>query len=298
MRNHLLNHSEEAMEWNGIKFYIVTMTPQLATELLRGNNHNRSLRDVISNNYLTDMRSGAWIFAGDPVRIATDGTLLDGQHRLSSVAEMPNNWSTPMLVIDGLSRDTQLVMDQGRKRTPGQQLQLLGYRDANLVAAVARQLLLWNEGLYFRDRSEQARITAASIQNYVTMNPAVPVIVSNHSTKLRNSYMAPSVVGAFLARASMIDESDAEMFIDRLVDGVDLKSGSAILALRERNIRNRADRRSDTERDQLGLLIKAWNAHRSGARITKMQLPKGGAFTESTFPELSTKARTAVQAVA
>src|SRR5699024_9393344 len=64
MRNNLLQSAEEAMEWDGINFYVVTMTPQLAQELLRGNVKNRGLRDAISNNYLTDMRSGAWLFTG------------------------------------------------------------------------------------------------------------------------------------------------------------------------------------------------------------------------------------------
>lgn len=284
MRNNLLQSAEEAMEWDGINFYVVTMTPQLAQELLRGNVKNRGLRDAISNNYLTDMRSGAWLFTGDPIRIAPDGTLLDGQHRLTAAAAMPNNWSTPMLVIDGLSKDTQLVMDQGRKRTPAQQLQLLGYKHATLTAAVATRLLIEEEGR--AGHSSRRAVTAAEIQSYVIDNPAVSIILGENRNKLAHCLMQPSIVGAFFVRVYMAHPDEAQYFLDRLADGAELKVGSPILALRERNIRNKADRRSDSERAQSGLLIKAWNAYRQGKRMGKMQLPQGGAFTEENFPEL------------
>lgn len=285
MRNHLLQSAEEAMEWNGITFYVVTMTPTLAQELLRGNVKNRSLREAISNNYLTDMRDGSWMFTGDPIRIAPDGTLLDGQHRLTAAAAMPNNWSTPMLVIDGLSKDTQLVMDQGRKRSAGQQLQLLGYKDAAMVAAVATRLIMWHERGSM-SRTAERTITTAEVQAYVVANPAVPLLVADNMTSLRATLMTPSVVGAFLVLTSQIDHAEAVNFVDRLADGVELKRGSPILALRERNIRNKADRRTDSDRSQLGLLIKAWNAHLDGKQISKMSMPHGGAFTDDNFPTI------------
>lgn len=284
MRDQLLSHAEEAMTWDGINFYVVTMTPTLAQELLRGNVKNRSLRDVISNNYLTDMRDGAWMFTGDPIRISPDGTLLDGQHRLTAAAAMPNNWTTPMLVIDGLSKDTQLVMDQGRKRTPAQQLQLIGYKHATLLAAVASRMIVEDEGR--TARTSGRNVTAAEIQVYVINNPAVSVVLSENRTKLGNCLMQPSIVGAFFVRTFMSHPDDAQYFLDRLADGAELKVGSPILALRERNIRNKADRRSDSDRTQSGLLIKAWNAYRQGKRMGKMQLPHGGAFTDENYPVL------------
>src|SRR5699024_8122849 len=82
------------------------------------------------------------------------------------------------------------------------------------------------------------------------------------------------------------DKDIADDFMTQLVDGIGLEAGSAILALRERAIRNQADRRRDSHRSQLGLLITVWNAHWSGRTMQRMQLPKGGAFTEANFPKM------------
>ena len=272
--------------WGGITHRIVNMTPALASELLRTNDHNRNIRKAITTNYVSDMRSGAWVYAGDPIRISQSGVLLDGQHRLTAVSSMPPGWSTPMLIIEGLDDNAQLVMDQGRRRSPGQQLQLLGYSDANQLASVVRALIEWREGLMFRDTEQQAVITSSRIQEFVEDNPTIPNLVTDIRSKARNSYMSPSIMGAFYIEAVAVDKDIADDFMTQLVDGIGLEAGSAILALRERAIRNQADRRRDSHRSQLGLLVTAWNAHWSGRTMQRMQLPKGGAFTEANFPKM------------
>ena len=274
------------MEWNGITHRVVSMTPEIAADLLRRNSNNRPIRDVITNNYLADMRSGKWKYAGDPIRFAEDGTLLDGQHRLTAMAAMPSGWSAPVLLIEGLPTSAQLVMDQGRKRSPGQQLHLLGYANAHYLAGTARMLIEWRDGIMFRDTSQKSVVTAARIQEFVEENPRIPPLVNEARQRAISCYMTPSVVAAFYVEASSIDKEMADEFLTQLAEGTGLKQGSPILALRERAIRNRADRRKDSDRNQLGLLIRAWNLHWDGQTVTRMQLPRGGTFTADTFPTM------------
>lgn len=274
------------MEWNGITHRVVSMTPEIAADLLRRNSNNRPIRDVITNNYLSDMRAGKWKYAGDPIRFAEDGTLLDGQHRLTAIAAMPSGWSTQVLLIEGLPTSAQLVMDQGRKRSPGQQLHLLGYANAHYLAGTVRTLIEWRNGLMFRDSSQKSVVTTSRIQEFVEENPHIPPLVNEARQRVISCYMTPSVVAAFYIEAASIDKEMADEFLTQLAEGTGLKPGSPILALRERAIRGKAERRKDSDRNQLGLLIRAWNQHLSGQTVTKMQLPKGGTFTADTFPTM------------
>lgn len=274
------------MEWNGITHRVVSMTPEIAADLLRRNSNNRPIREVITNNYLADMRAGKWKYAGDPIRLAEDGTLLDGQHRLTAMAAMPSGWSAPVLLIEGLPTSAQLVMDQGRKRSPGQQLHLLGYANAHHLASTVRVLIEWRDGLMFRDTSQQAVVTTARIQEFVEANPHIPLLVNEARKLVVSCYMTPAVVAAFYIEAASIDKEMADEFITQLAEGTGLKPGSPILALRERAIRGKADRRKDSDRNQLGLLIRTWNMHWNGQTVTRMQLPKGGTFTADKFPTM------------
>ena len=274
------------MEWNGITHRVVSMTPEIAADLLRRNSNNRPIREVITNNYLADMRSGKWKYAGDPIRLAEDGTLLDGQHRLTAMAAMPSGWSAPVLLIEGLPASTQLVMDQGRKRNPGQQLHLLGYVNAYHLASTVRVLIEWRSGIMFRDTSQRSVVTTSRIQEFVEENPHIPLLINEARQRVISCYMTPSVVAAFHVEAASIDKEIADEFLTQLAEGVGLEPGSPVLALRERAIRGKAERRKDSERNQLGLLIRTWNLHLEGKTVARMQLPKGGTFTADTFPTM------------
>ena len=61
---------------------VIQMTPALARRYLKGNTSNRKPRNHHVERYANDMRAGLWAFAAEPIKIADDGTLLDGQHRL------------------------------------------------------------------------------------------------------------------------------------------------------------------------------------------------------------------------
>ena len=65
------------------------ITPMDAAKIL-GKNYekNRNIRQSVVKRYANDMRSGRWSTdACPPIVIAKDGSLIDGQHRLSAVMQ-------------------------------------------------------------------------------------------------------------------------------------------------------------------------------------------------------------------
>lgn len=61
------------------------VTPEIARAWLARNTDNRNLRDGLVRQLAADMKNGAWMPNHQGVAIRADGTLLDGQHRLSAI---------------------------------------------------------------------------------------------------------------------------------------------------------------------------------------------------------------------
>lgn len=268
---------------------IVNVTPELARKWLGCNLNNRGIRKSVVNKYVNDMTAGRWSFAGDPIRFGSDGTLYDGQHRCQAVAQMPDGFSVPMAVITGLAPDAQRVMDQGSKRSGSDQLKIAGFKNTAILAAAGRLVLLFDEGVYFRDRHIWQEVgSVPAIEEWVVAHPYEAHVIDALSGYARRCDALPSGIcaaGVLISRVAPFDL--VEEFIGYVADGGAKKtSGPNVL-------RNRfsAARRSHIEwsvRDVMANTIRAWNAWISG-KTTQLGDPhhtqKGRkGWDESSFP--------------
>lgn len=288
----LSRNTKTSMTVDGITYRVVTMTPELASTLLRLNDGNRNRSDGVVSAYRADMRRHQWVYAADPIRISRTNRLIDGQHRCTAMAEQPEGTTEDFLVVTGLDDDVQLVLDQGKKRSAADQLTLNGVKNATMVAATARLVIRMQTGRMFMDNKIAAEeYTTSQVLDWVDDNPESVAIIQRLADPAANCLMSPSCVTTLAVLAAQTDPDAVITFVHRLADGANLASGDPILALRNRNIKYSAEHRRDSQRDQVGILIKAWNAWISGKRLSKIQLPKGGTFTEKSFPEISRKGR-------
>jgi len=125
----------QASVGHGIRVYLQTITPALARTLLAANVDNRALRPNVVKAYKEQFLRGEYVTTHQGIAFCVDGTLLDGQHRLSAIAEMPDDWSAPMIVTTGLPRKANAAIDRGVGRTVGDIM-----RVPQGLAAVARHL--------------------------------------------------------------------------------------------------------------------------------------------------------------
>lgn len=117
------------------------ITRERATELLNSNVNNRPKSPGYERAFAEDMKAGRWHETHQGIALAEDGTLMDGQTRLRAIEIS----GTPqwMLVTTGLPRAAFAAIDQGRRRTPGQLVAMLGMRkEPHRVAGMARTILL------------------------------------------------------------------------------------------------------------------------------------------------------------
>lgn len=266
---------------------IAHITPHIASELLRSNTKNRKMRERGVFVYRSDMAAGKWKFTADPIRFHKNGTLIDGQHRLTAISQMPDDFSVKVLVVLGLDDEAQLTMDQGRKRTAADQLSIKGnIANAALVAATAKTLLVLEHGVMFRDNKlKEAVGTHGNIIEWCDNNPHFVEIINTIASHSVKSMLSPSTVCAAAIVAAAFDEDESVEMVSQLATGENMRSDDPIMAMRNRAISNRVNKKKVSERDQLGLLLRAFEARFAGKKMQKIQLPLGATFTESQFPK-------------
>lgn len=268
---------------------IATVTPAVAKEWLAKNTRNRALNEPTVAKYRRDMLAGQWQFAADPIRFSNAGALLDGQHRLTALATCPDSTTISMLVVTGLPEETQLIMDQGKRRTPGDQLSLLGVKDSNVAAAGIRLYIAHETGMLFRDQSARnaERPTNAHMEAWYQLHTDLVDAVGSIS-RLKESDAPPSV--AFCAALMFVNAYGVtwtQEFFRLLAVGAG--EGHPINALDKRLQRVRRERLGLAPRDYLALFIQAATTWRQGRTISKFIRPAGARWTRDTFPTLATE---------
>ncbi|WP_280359325.1 hypothetical protein [Nocardia otitidiscaviarum] len=257
----------------------------LARRWLERNPNNRPIRQSRVQQYYDDMISDRWRFNGEAIKFGAGGELLDGQHRLMAIART-TGVSFPMLVVRGLPADAQVTMDQGAKRTPSDQLTITGVTSHNmtLVAAALRVYMVWMEGNLFRNLTRGAGISTTRVVEFASAYPELVEIADRYTAVASRLKCRPAVACAVAIRLTEIDAYASTEFVRLWDSGAGLASDSPILALRDRLDSLRTNRIRSSDRDQIGLIVTAWNLWRRGRAVTKLQRPRGG-FTAENFPE-------------
>lgn len=124
---------------------VIHIEPSVAKWLLdTSNKKNRPLAQQYAERMSREVSAEDYELTGDTIKFAKTGACLDGQHRLHACALQ----ASPIVshVVFGLDDAIFDVIDQGRKRTPGDVLALCGVRDYNIVAGAVRWALQISEG--------------------------------------------------------------------------------------------------------------------------------------------------------
>lgn len=125
---------------------VIEIAPQVAEQLLKlSNTKNRPKQKNHVGDIGRDLGSNNYELTGDTVKFSKRGVLLDGQHRLdgSRIGKLPITTH----VVFGLEDDIFDVLDQGKKRTPGDILALCGVPEPTMVAGAISWVLRFEAGL-------------------------------------------------------------------------------------------------------------------------------------------------------
>lgn len=235
----------------------VTITPDLALDILTKNESNRKVNNRIVKNYAHAMKNGDWKLNGESIKY-NKHRLIDGQHRLLACIEAEVPFTT--MVITDIDSDVFDSIDIGYKRPAGQIFGMKGEKNANLLAATVKCV----KAYYAGEPITRSPYSTIDLERELEKRPDIRESVTKMSNSSNIPFLTKSVAATAHYIFSDIDYRTAEQFFAGLIEGIGLESHSPILLLRNKLIKNMNSAAKLGNDVKLGLTIKAWNYYRTG----------------------------------
>ena len=244
---------------------VETITPQVAAALLASNPNNRNLRVRQVDKWSRALQANEWQLNGESLKVSKSGQLLDGQHRLRAC--VGTGISMRVVVVRGLAENVMATVDVGSPRNMGDVLRLMGIENnRNLAAALSRLWMVrqdtWTNGivssLELLDLLDEEKFIIDSVK------PG-----QNAWTVLGGSN-AGLIVFDYLARQADGNEA-VDAFWPRVMDGANLSSDDARLALRKNFSNAHGMKKRLTSKQQMGLLLKSYAYWKSGKTVAYLR---------------------------
>lgn len=260
---------------------VVTITPEMARELLDRNPSNRPLDNFLVAQMVSQIRGGGWQVTHQGIALdgpLATGNVVDGQHRLNAI--LKSGVATQVLLFEGVPRETFSVLDTGKRRSGGDVLALEGERDSTLLSATIRHVHLF--------RTNPSGSWAGS--NSRLSNNDLLAIFQGQSDEFRQAAKQGRILGkelgiiptagaaGYFLTVEAAPAARSDEWMRGLTTQANLAPDDSRLAFIKvmNSLRNGGSvrRRTDT-RGQIGLYIKAWNAWVSGKPVKSLRLQKG-----------------------
>lgn len=274
------------------KTAVVNMTPKQAQKLLEANTHNRPLSRTRVDYLVAAIQAGEWVLTHQGVGVATDGTLLDGQHRLTAIVKAGE--AVPILLTTGLEPEAFAVIDTGFARNGRDVLTMAGVPYAQRIPPVVRLLSFYRSENRDRPMDFVPRMTNAAVLAAAQAEPLLVTMApyaERAAVSMGTRGMISGLMAAFVAIAQDAPEleSTRQEFMDRLANPVMLSQDSPVLSLR-RWITVTVVSLPSRQRSQIVMYgtIRAWNAFVEGrplSRISGQRWARDGAPVISTGPK-------------
>lgn len=277
--------NRKAKWWDGIgspcsNVALVKLTPALASELWKRNVKNRRFRQSLANFYHIEMKAGRWVCNGETIVFDSQGRLIQGQHRIYAV--MMSGVTIMVYMVFDVDPAAFMTMDSGAKRSAADQLEVVGHKNATMLAGAATIIHRYMEGNMTSSNSLPNTLCIDVIEKCPGLDESVKFVAS-HRTKL---YKA-SVAAAVHYLAKQIDADLADEFFTKFFSGVGLCDGDPELTLSKKlaAMSTGARRRVTKSFVEFHCFAIAWNAKRAGRELSMIRIPS--VFDAETIAKLT-----------
>jgi len=215
---------------------------------------NRRVSERRVDIYASMMKRDDWYLTNQGIAFDEEGSLFDGQHRLRAI--IAANTAATLLVVTGLPRRAQLVVDQGFMRRAEDQIRLReGWDVTARHVAVAKQMIL---GVHPYEHYKVLPDVLFMHRFYVTHHKAVEFALAafDRHAQVRGVTVTPVI--APMARAYYTQDHDRLTdFAEILVTGLTGRLGdSGALVLRNWLIAGRDKKLSSRRYGERQLIYK------------------------------------------
>ena len=260
---------------------IVTVTPEMAVQILERNELNRPLNDQHVHRIARQITEGKWKFNGDTIKISSDHSVVDGQHRLWAIIEAKQAVDT--IIVTGIERDAFATIDTLRKPRSGSDVIALAgtlkYR--NMIAAALGWLIRYQRGVLQTYNQPQNKVENSDIEAAFKEHPGI-VRAVERCMPLRGLANPGIVAFAYyvaLDRNGLL----AEKLVDTLIDPAGVSINDPLFRLRSYFTSDHHKRKEAVM--SIALMFKALNAAKAGRKVSALSWKNQGRNPEA-FPKL------------
>ena len=260
-----------------MKIEIKTITPEYASELLKKNAFNRNLNKSTVDYYASQIIRGQWQLNGDSIKIAKNGNLLDGQHRLFAIIK--SNTPIDAVICYDVDNSAFDTIDQGKTRTGGDILGILSVKNATTVSGIIGKYFLLSNGNQMYEKvtaNKMLKFSKRDIVNEFSENEKLYTEIAIFSRKLckNKKLMNASAIGGYIAFLIKDKKHSFELvgnFFNQLFTGENIENNT-IRVLREKIIDASLKGYKMTDSLKYELIVKTWNAYVSGKEYKQLQI--------------------------
>jgi hypothetical protein len=246
-----------------MKTVVKTVTPEMAKNFLLKNTLNRKLNDKTVLFYAKQMQEGEWKLNGEGLSFASDGSILNGQHRLSAVVKSGCN--IDFLISFDVEKDAMPTFDTGKNRSLCNVFQIANIPDANNMSAIIQNYVsfvkLGSAGE--RTPSKELRFTKKDFLSIHEQNPEfwhkISLLSQNCYNKIR--LLMRSKIGGFSAYLILEKGKNEDLVYDFMLQLFTIKSDQqpATKIYREILIKDSFSLKKISLQNKIAMLIKTWN---------------------------------------
>lgn len=261
---------------------VMTITPQQALEWLNKNSSNRPLSHARIRQYVKDITDGNFGLTGEAIRFFEDGSLADGQHRLTAIVKACKPITT--LVVFGLDRKVASYIDTGKSRTAADVLCMfsgVGDADSKALATAIRMVVTHDNGRHYTSA------TSGGSSSGVMTNSDIQEFYRVHQDELHDAMDWTAEFGkykdAVIPRASQMalyymfkraNASLAHDYLSKIIHGVNVEAKSTHAVVREILLRDLTRTRKLDLRSKIYTVVKGFNSENKRRGISTV----GGAL--------------------
>lgn len=262
-----------------MKAELLTITPELAAQLLTINTNNRHPNNRVVTFYANQMAAGQWKEnTGEAIKVSKSGVLLDGQQRLMAIVK--SGVTIKMLIISDLEDSVFDVLDTGKPRKAGDVFYLASIKNGNMVAAIIRRYKLYKAGFagVGTPGGDKTHTSNALLLSEYYIREEFWQYAANLANRLYDAFaqvMPASEIGLLYSIFYDISPEQAEQFMNQMCTGEQIRNHTIIM-LRNILIKDKLSIRSAPASITRAWVIKAWNAFRSGHTPKLIRYSPGG----------------------
>lgn len=286
-----------ASELSALTGQVLHITPELAEEWLANNIANRPLNNSNVRFLINQLQQNKWMLNGEAIKIAPDGELLDGQHRLEAIRR--SGIAATSVVIFNCPKESKHTMDTGKNRSAADVLSFNhNTKYVGALAATVKFILLWESKKYglagdFKPTNYGGKGGISSginnkssvpdntdVLNFVEKHPEVISFVEE-GMRLRangDKLLPPKIFVGMKWILDKYGKRESDQFFTIFSTGAGIEQGHPIHTLRKLLIEINTNRqvrvRKLTGTDLLKVIVRTWNALYDGEKLIHLRVPE------------------------